>query len=250
MDITAYFARLGLEVPRPIVPDSQLLRALHFAHCTHVPYENLDILRGRPLSLEADALFEKIVHRNQGGLCFELNTGFGLLLQALGYGVTSFAARYLRGESELPMRRHQVLRVEATDGLWLCDVGIGEVAQREPLALVPGLVQTQYGESYRLEQDENLGWVLWDMHHGQWQKFYAFDEALQLPADFAALSFYCEKHPGSPFNKQEMFSLKTADGRITLDGDVLKVFSGHQVIVQQLPPADLPAAYRRFGLQF
>ena len=34
---------------------------------------------------------------------------------------------------------HTELEVEATDGVWLCDVGIGEVCQREPIAMVEGL---------------------------------------------------------------------------------------------------------------
>ena len=141
MDIKAYFHSIGLELPEDLTPNSALLRQLHLAHCTTVPYENLDMIRGIPTSLEADALFHKIVEEGRGGLCFELNGSFGNLLRALGYQVTDYAARYLRGESTLPMRRHRVLKVEATDGIWLCDVGIGEVCQREPVNLEEGLVQ-------------------------------------------------------------------------------------------------------------
>ena len=222
MDVNAYFHRLGLEMPEKIVPDSALLRKLHLAHCTAVPYENLDILRDIPTSLEADALFRKIVTEGRGGLCFELNGSFGNLLRCLGYGVTDYAARYLRGEPTPPMRRHRVMRVQATDGVWLCDVGIGETAQREPIRLVEGLVQEQFGESYRLEKEDFLGWVLWDLYKGSWRKFYSFTEEPQLVADFVALNFYCEKHPESPFNKQEMFALKTLDGRRTLDGNLYR----------------------------
>ena len=200
MDVNAYFHRLGLEMPGKIVPDSALLRKLHLAHCTAVPYENLDILRDIPTSLEADALFRKIVTEGRGGLCFELNGSFGNLLRCLGYGVTDYAARYLRGEPTPPMRRHRVMRVEATDGVWLCDVGIGETAQREPIRLVEGLVQEQFGESYRLEKENFLGWVLWDLYKGSWRKFYYFPEEPQLVADFVAMNIYCEKTPESPFN--------------------------------------------------
>ena len=224
MDVNAYFHRLGLEMPEKIVPDSALLRKLHLAHCTAVPYENLDILRDIPTSLEADALFRKIVTEGRGGLCFELNGSFGNLLRCLGYGVTDYAARYLRGEPTPPMRRHRVMRVQATDGVWLCDVGIGETAQREPIRLVEGLVQEQFGESYRLET--------------------------QLVADFVALNFYCEKHPESPFNKQEMFALKTLDGRRTLDGNLYKEIHNGTVTARELRPEEMPEAYARFGLAY
>ena len=250
MDVKKYFDRLGLELPETIVPDSELLRKVHLAHCCKIPYENLDMIRGIPTSLEENALYQKIVEEGKGGICFELNGSLGNLLRALGYKVTDFAARYLRGESELPMRRHRVLKVEATDGVWLCDVGVGEVCQREPVAMVEGLEQHQFGETYKLEKEDFLGWVLWDFHKGAWRKFYSFTEEPQLVADFIAGNFYCEKHPASPFNKDEMFALKTLEGRTTLDGHIYKEFTKDGVLVKELSDEEMPWAYAQFGLQF
>ena len=248
MDVTKYFDRIGLELPETIVPNSELLCKLQFAHCTAVPYENLDMMRGIPTSLEEDALFEKIVENRRGGLCFELNGSFGNLLRALGYGVTDLAARYLRGETTIPMRRHRVLKVQAIDGVWLCDVGIGEICPRKPVALLEGVVQEQLGECYRLEKDGFLGWVLMDYHKGAWRRFYSFTEEPQLIVDYIAPNFYCEQHPDSPFNKDEMFSLKTPEGRITLDGSIYKEFKGDTVTVKELTAGEMPEAYARFGL--
>lgn len=250
MDVKAYFHRIGLELPEDLTPNSALLRQLHLAHCTTVPYENLDMIRGIPTSLEADALFHKIVEEGRGGLCFELNGSFGNLLRALGYQVTDYAARYLRGESTLPMRRHRVLKVEATDGTWLCDVGIGEVCQREPVRLEEGLVQEQFGETYKLEKEEFLGWVLWDLYKGSWRKFYSFTEEPQLEVDYIAPNFYCEQHPDSPFNKKEMFAVKTLEGRKTLDGNLYKEFCNGAVTAKELTEAEMPEAYEVFGLKY
>ena len=249
MDVKKYFERLGLELPEPLVPDSALLQKLHYAHCCAVPYENHDMIRAIPTSLEEDGLYRKIVEEGKGGICFELNGSFGYLLTALGYKVTDYAARYLRGESEIPMRRHRVMKVEAVDGVWLCDVGIGEVAQRYPIAMVEGLEQEQFGEVYKLLKEEELGWVLWDLHKGQWRKFYSFTEEVQRQADFIALNFYCEKHPDSPFNKDEMFAVKTAEGRKTLDGHIYKEFKNGEVLVKELSDAEMPWAYAQFGLK-
>ena len=88
MDVKKYFDRIGLELPERIVPDSELLRKIHLAHCCTVPYENHDMIRGIPTSLEEDALFTKIVEEGKGGICFELNGSLGFLLTALGYRVT------------------------------------------------------------------------------------------------------------------------------------------------------------------
>ena len=246
----AYFKRLGLSLPDPLIPDSALLQKIQYAHCTKIPYENLDILRSVPLDLDYDSLFDKIVTRGRGGYCFELNGLLGWLLRELGYQVTDYMARYLRGESTIPMRRHRVLKVVATDGTWICDVGIGEVAPRLPIRLEEHTVQEQYGETYRLTKDPFLGWVLEDLHHGKWRNFYAFTEEPQLNVDFIAPSFYCEKNPDSPFTSQEMFSLKTAEGRITLDGNVFKRFSDGSVEARELQTAaEMQEAYRQFGLE-
>lgn len=248
MNIKAYFDRIGLDLPESPVPNSELLRKLQFAHCTTVPYENVDMLKGIPTSLEPEALYRKIVENRRGGLCFELNGAFGELLRALGYGVTDLAARYLRGETTIPMRRHRVLMVQALDGLWLCDVGIGEICPREPIALLEGVVQEQFGERYRLRKDRFLGWVLMDEYKGQWRDFYSFTEEPQLMVDYIAPNFYCEQHPESPFNKTEMFALKTSAGRITLDGHVYKEFSNGEVLVKELTDEEMPWAYAQFGL--
>ena len=248
MDVKKYFERIGLEMPEKIVPDAALLKRLHLAHCCTVPYENYDMMKGIPTSLEEEALFRKIVLKGKGGICFELNGSFGFLLRALGYQVTDYAARYLRGERAIPMRRHRVLKVEAADGTFLCDVGIGEVCQREPIAMVEGLEQHQFGECYKLEKEDFLGWVLWDLHRGQWRKFYSFTEEPQLQVDFIAPNFYCEQHPDSPFNKEEMFALKTLTGRKTLDGHIYKEFCDGQVFVKELTDAQMPEAYAQFGL--
>ena len=248
--IAAYFKRIGLDMPETIVPDSALLKKLQYAHCSTVPYENLDIIRGIPLSLDPDALYDKVVNKGKGGFCFELNGLFGWLLRELGYEVTDVAARYLRGESSIPMRRHRVLMVRAVDGLWCCDVGIGEVCPRYPLRLEEGLEQPQFDECYRFDKDPFLGWVLMDLHHGEWRRFYSFTEEPQLDVDFIAPPFYCEKHPDSPFFPDEMFSLKPAEGRVTLDGHIYKEFRNGEVTVKELTAAELPEAYARFGLSY
>lgn len=248
--VKKYLERIGMELPENVVPDSAFLRELQFAHCTHIPYENLDIIRGIPLSLDEDDLFRKVVEEKKGGFCFELNGLFAWLLRQLGYKVTEYAARYLRGESGIPMRRHRVLKVEAEDGVWCCDVGIGEVCPRYPVRLAEGVEQPQLGECYRFDRDDFLGWVLMDLHKGEWRRFYSFTEEPQLPQDYDALCVYCEKSPKSPFINAEMFSIKTPAGRITLDGHIYKEFDGEEVRVRELTDAEMPWAYAQFGLKY
>lgn len=248
--VQKYLERIGMETPENIVPDSKFFKQLQFAHCTHVPYENYSIRRGDALPVTDEGLYEKIVTKRMGGICTELNGAFAWLLRELGYKVTEYAARYLRGEASVPMRRHRILRVEATDSVWIGDVGIGEVCPRLPVELVEGKEQPQFDEVYRLDKDEKLGWVLMDKYKGEWRAFSSFTEEEWLPQDFDMMTCYCEKHPASPFNKDEMFAVKTATGRKTLDGHIYKEFDGEKVTVKELSDEEMPWAYAQFGLVY
>lgn len=42
-------------------PTLEHLTAMHRQHLLHIPYENLDLMNGIPLNLDAEALFQKII---------------------------------------------------------------------------------------------------------------------------------------------------------------------------------------------
>jgi len=228
----AYLARIGYD--GDTAPTLETLAAIQQKHIYSVPYENLDILAGKLLQFDEDVLFDKIVARRRGGFCFELNAALGMLLRRLGFDVTDCFARYLLGEDTIPMRRHQVLVVRLGADKWLCDVGVGNEATRAPIRLVPGVVQSDGVTEYRFERDAYLGWVLCQRHGDEFRRQFAFTEEAQIPADFAASSFYCERHPASIFNKTAMIAIKTPDGRITLDNRTLKFFRPEGVEVKEL----------------
>jgi len=235
MDTALYLDRIGMT--GPIEPTAACLGRLQQAHLVTVPYENLDILAGRPILLTEDALFEKIVARRRGGYCFELNELFGRLLRALGYGVTDSFGRFLRGETGIPMRRHHVLLVKPQDddARWLADVGVGTGSPTRPMRLVEGEVLRDGADTYGLRRDDFLGWVLTERRGDVWRDVYSFTEEPQLPVDFVAASFYCEKSPDSIFNKAPMVSLRTETGRRTRDGDEFRLFEGGRVSVVAAP---------------
>lgn len=226
IDAQTYFHRLGLaETPDSAACDRAWLNRLQYAHVTRIPYENLDILSGKDLPMTLDGQFSKIILGRRGGYCFELNGLFAGLLQTVGYRITTYMGRYLRGETAIPMRRHRVIRTECADGTFICDVGVGQQAPRFPLALIPDLVQEQFGETYKITREPFLGWVVNDLYKGQWRRFYSFTEEEQLDIDFVMPSYYCEKSPDSIFNKTLMLSIKTDQGRKTIDGSTFRIFS-------------------------
>jgi N-hydroxyarylamine O-acetyltransferase len=245
------FSRIGLTFDPDAAPSAELLDAVQLAAVTHIPYENIDILRGIPLSLEPHALYDKIVVRHRGGYCFELNGFFAEVLRSLGYGVTEYMARYLRGETEIPMRRHRVIiAADCAGQKHVCDIGIGQSAFRLPLPFREGAVSEQFGETYRVTRAPFFGWVIEDLHHGAWRRFYSFTEEEQLNLDYVMPSFWCEQAPESPFRTAPILAIKTEDGRITVDGDLFRVFRGEDVEEKPIgSDAQRAAIYREyFGL--
>ena len=216
--IRQYLARIGYQGDTPLCRET--LDRLQTLHYETVPYENLDILRGKPISFEIGDLFDKIVTRRRGGYCFELNGLYGWLLSSLGFAVGDYMARFLLREPEIPMRRHRVLVVSLDGRRYLCDVGVGLEVPRKTILLEEGTLQNDGFTTYKIKKDPFLGWVLWEEYRGEWIQYYSFTEEPQLPIDYVMPSFYCERHPDSIFNKEPMVAIMTPTGRRTLDGDV------------------------------
>ena len=228
--ISRFFQRIGMNKDTAIEMTADFLGKVQTNCVTHIAYENLDILENKPISLAPEDIYNKIVLRGRGGYCFELNGLLTVMLREMGFTVSERFARYLRGESSVPMRRHRVTIVHMTDGDYLCDIGVGQVAPRLPLKIDENTMQTQNGETYRFTRDAMHGWVLWDLHHDAWREYIAFNDEPVLEVDFIQPSFYCEKHPDSPFNKTYMLAIKTEKGRTTLDGRTFKIFENENLV--------------------
>jgi arylamine N-acetyltransferase len=250
LDIDRYLQRIGYSGAAD--GSAAALFALQEAHCGAVPYENFDILAGRPISLALPDLYRKIVLERRGGYCFELNGLFGELLRALGYEVTEYFARFLRDEPPLPMRRHRVLVVEAQGKRYFTDVGVGGVVPRRPLVMAPGVEQKQNGETYRLVCDPVLGNVIEEFRHGAWSNYVGFTDDPAWPVDFLATNYWCQYAPESMFNKEPMAAILTKDGRVTMSGREVRVFSpeGVEVIPLETDGDVKEAARKWFGIVF
>lgn len=116
MKIKKFFKRIGLPDDTMVEHNYEFLKKIQNNSVLFIPYENLDLLRKKPLSLEGDELYQKIVAENRGGYCFELNGLLSWFLKEAGFNVKNYLARFLRGEDGIPMRRHRVVSVLLEDG--------------------------------------------------------------------------------------------------------------------------------------
>jgi N-hydroxyarylamine O-acetyltransferase len=126
-------------------PSAAALAELQARHLERVVFENLEIQRGQPTTVDYAESAERIVRRGRGGYCFHLNGAFGLLLEALGYEVTRRRGTVQPPPGTAPGRalNHLVVLVHGLpttanpEGAWWTEVGLGDGSTR-PVALRAG----------------------------------------------------------------------------------------------------------------
>ncbi|MBI4003056.1 MAG: arylamine N-acetyltransferase, partial [Nitrospira defluvii] len=194
-------------------------------HVLTVPFENLDIHLGRPISLDPSDLFRKIVLSRRGGYCFELNGLFALLLEQLGFSVTRLAARVLYGAEGVRPRSHQVLLVSIEGERWIVDVGFGGHGLREPFVLTVGHDDRQGLDRFRLTTDERGEYLLQCEIEGAWASLYSFTLEPCLPVDYTFANYYHSHSPDSPFTQRRICTMPTLNGRRIFTDRLLKIRS-------------------------
>ncbi|WP_265920954.1 arylamine N-acetyltransferase family protein [Cupriavidus nantongensis] len=253
--LDAWLARLGIDAPPS--PTLQALDAVLAAHLASIPFENLDPLLRRPVRIDLDAVFDKLVTRRRGGYCFELNTLLSAGLGALGYAVTPLAARVRWGvPDDVPtMTSHMLLRVEVAHRSYLVDVGFGgptpfrAMPLSEPaddgfpyrLAPSPAQAGTRAFHSYDLQARGDAGWI----------PVYRFDLTPQPPIDFVARNWYVSTHPDSVFLQRLMAARTDGGTRVTLaNGELAERAPDGSVRRTHLPHAEavVRALSERFGI--
>ncbi len=199
------------------------LRSLHRGQFHTIPFENFDVLLGRPILLDPGSLFDKLVERPRGGYCFELN---GLFLQALeyfGFETRILLARVHLSGSPVIGRGHQLSLVTINGRKWLTDVGFGGQNMPEPIPLEINQVCDLGSQILRLVKTEPYGVMLQSFDGELWQNLYSFDMAYAGPGDIKYGNYYTSTHPDSIFTQDRMVSLPTREGRITLHNKTLKI---------------------------
>lgn len=246
LDLDAYFRRTGCAGPR--TASLAALQALHAAHATAIPFENLAIQLGElPLRLDLEALQDKLVARRRGGYCFEQNHLFMGVLRELGFEVAAFEARVRMGNAAVLPRTHMLLSVAVEGRDWLADVGFGGDGLLRPVPM-DGEVSEQPQGLVRVASEGPLR-VLQSEQPGGWMDLYAFEPAPRHPVDFEMANWYTSTHPDSRFVTTLTAQLIRPGGRRILRGlDYTEIRNGeasHRV----LDVAEIPSVLRRdFGL--
>lgn len=248
METATYLKRIGYL--KPVKPDVQTLHELQHAHLLAVPFENLDIGWKRPIRLDHESLWDKIIRQRRGGFCYELNGLFAELLKSIGYHVTYLNARVFNVNGELGIDfDHLALLVRLPDaeGRWLVDVGFGD-SFNQPLNFEERGEQVQGHRAYRVEEFEGGYIVSQKNYDGSWERQYFF--VLQphtFPDEYESGCLYHQTSPKSSFTRSSIISRATEDGRVSLeDGWLIVTQNGQRTREQVHSRAEYQALLKQY----
>lgn len=230
--IQGYLDRIGMEAPEKL--NLEYLSRLQREHMAHIPFENLDIMEGKPISLDRKTLYDKMILRKRGGVCSEINTLYNWLLESLGYEVTSYNSRIIAAKTPYQGRSHRVIGVKLEKEIYITDAGFNFEHHRIPLLLKADIVQSDGECRYRLERNPFFGWVLWQERPGAgWHKKLGFTEEPQIDMDFIQPTFFAQYHPDSKINKTWKISIiKDGVFRAIRSGNYLAEHGGIEEIIR------------------
>jgi N-hydroxyarylamine O-acetyltransferase len=230
--VEAYLARLGARDVGP--PSAEALAALQARHLESVVFENLEIQRGRPTTVDYAESAERIVKGGRGGYCFHLNGAFGLLLEALGYDVSRRRGTVQAPPDEASRRllNHLVVLVhglptdEHREGTWWAEVGFGAGSVR-PLALRAGTARHDPHTTYELRPSPIYagGWRL-VQRAGDSADMIDIDTGEPQAGELAAAHERLSTSPESGFVRTATFQRRRAGGLDVLRARTLSRVEG------------------------
>jgi len=237
----AYLARLGFDQPEK--PSLEFLQRLQRAHVEAIPYENLDVLAGKAVSLDPGDLFRKIIIDRRGGYCFELNSLFGWLLRELGYNLEFRMGRvWLRDPEAVPPRNHGTHVVQIGGCSVIADVGFGGRAARRPLDLAERDMSIEdgdaLGEPLRMVDAGEYGVMVQRFIAGRWSNQFSLEPIAAHASDLEVANYYQSSAPTSHFRHHLFVGLFREDGRDGLFNTRLSQRRGTETIIEELASVD------------
>lgn len=224
--LSQYLERIGLEA----FPDMDIagLDLLQRTHAQAIAFENLDIRLSRPIRVDSESVFDKLVRRRRGGYCFEQNRLFSDVLTALGVSHRLLLARGLLKlqPGENSPRNHLCLLVQMDGAPWLVDAGFGALCIA-PMPLIDG---AKTASGHRLRRVGEMGslsgeWLLEftssmlagsSNAEGGSMRQYCFDLSDVAPEDIEQANHWTSTRAGTLFTTRNVVSISRQDGFASL----------------------------------
>ena len=224
--VSEYLNRIGYDGSR--VPCLDTLIELQRLHVYHILFENLDLLSDSfTPNLDKEYLFDKIVKRHRGGVCYELNTSFYNLLTAMGFSACQISGTVQPSEN---LFSHVSTLVHLEDGDYIADVGFGDAYL--PVLKLNGTPCAHYnGYDYSMKHlRENIYDIMARRPGEEPVRMYTIALTPRKMSDYFGRFDWASAKGNTVFSEYPICVMQTPDQRITLRRGKLVIAENDNVI--------------------
>ena len=208
-----------------------------------IPFENLCAIAGDDSVLSESSLMDKILVRNEGGLCYELNGILYLFLKENGLDVQLIRGAVYVSEKAIfspTGSTHAAILLTYDGKKYIVDTGFGGNLPLKPVPMDGTEVSTPTGEFRVVKEDSQYGDYFFEMKlkhkDTEWRKGYALDSLhpVKEVGELTGTKKIITEHPQSPFNKKPLLTRVTADGSMILTDTSFTWWKDGQMVKEEI----------------
>lgn len=210
---------------------------------TVIPFENLRVIDASAEKITKENVMDKILVRNEGGLCYELNTNLYFFLLDNGFDVSlvrGVVYNHTAQEWGTIGRTHVAIILVQDEKKYIVDTGFGGNLPLKPVPLTGEVVSSFNGE-FQIKNESSVhgNYILHvKLKHkdADWKVGYAFDSQ-QLVGDLSELNEVQKiitEHPKSIFNKSPLVTKLIKNGSLTLTENSFTQWMNGEVIKEEI----------------
>jgi len=232
--LSKYLRRVGIsETAQQLAPTARLLCKLMMAHSRSIPFENLDVVCGRKISIVRADIVRKLVDERRGGYCWEQNALLQLALEAAGFeSVTPLLCRVRWGKASdadgpVSAYTHMALKVQIEGTNYLADVGFSGVNSVAPVNLDVGETPQPLPEGeFRVERQGEYSALQLNVR-GEYRALYKWRDEPGAYCDQEACNWYSCTFPSARFTTSFFVCRVVGDERHHILNATYVVRKGH-----------------------
>ncbi len=234
--LDTYFKRIGFSGKAKV--DWDTLDQIQVGQTCSIPFEHINVLSGIGVSLDPDKIFDKLVHQERGGYCFEQNNLLVRVLKEIGFDVVLIAGRVRIGQTRdfLPPRTHVFGKVSLNGETWIVDAGVGGFSLTSPIRWELDTEQTTRHETRRITFEEGR-WFHQVRLSDTWEDIYEFTDGASPEIDQQLGNWWTSTQPKSKFSTSLSVGLGNRDGtRYAVFNDRFIHRRGSEILESQIIP--------------
>ncbi|MEH6938929.1 arylamine N-acetyltransferase [Bacillus sp. JJ664] len=209
----------------------------------NIPFENICIINKNTNEITKDNLIQKILLKNEGGLCYELNAILYLFLIENGFNarlVSGVVYDNVNSDYQNIGRTHVTILLSHEGQTYLIDTGFGANLPLKPVPLNGDMVISNNGE-FRVKKEKTaFGDYILEIKlkhkDNDWRIGYAFDSERTINdlSDLNEIQTIIKEHEKSPFNKNPLITKLTNEGNVTLTNNSFTQWKNGTVLKEEI----------------